>query len=165
MVAEPASRSERLSVGNRAGWWSRCYGLKSVESVRELRSAFGASVGGGTLLSRLKGTSFPTPPDDRGCHESDASTVHDCAGRFDAQSRRQAANDLAALRQEVRGSPLRGTQVTRVGVDTRLLGKPSDFLGAQEAWGDWRTVFKGNAGGAHGRREGDRADPDLHDLG
>ena len=49
------------------------------------------------------------------------------------QSRQQAANELAALRQEVRGSPLRGSQVTGVGVDTRLLGKPGDFSGAQEA--------------------------------
>ena len=96
--------------------------------------------------SRLKGTSFPTPQDDRRCHESNASTVHDCAGRFDqaecgtadelAQSRQQAANELAALRQEVRGSPLRGSQVTGVAVDTRLLGKPGDFSGAREAWRD-----------------------------
>ena len=35
-----------------------------------------------------------------------------------AQSRQQAANELAALRQEVRGSPLRASQVTGVGVDT-----------------------------------------------
>ena len=48
------------------------------------------------------------------------------------QSRQQAANELAALRQEVRGAPLRGTQATGVGVDTRLLGKPSDFSGAQD---------------------------------
>ena len=65
-----------------------------------------------------------------------------------AQSRQQAANELAALRQEVRGAPLRGTQVTGVGVDTRLLGKPSDFSGAQDAWPDWSTVFKGYAGAA-----------------
>ena len=52
------------------------------------------------------------------------------------QSRQQAANELAALRQEVRGSPLRGSQVTGVGVNTR---------GAQEAWRDWSTVFKGYA--------------------
>ena len=65
-----------------------------------------------------------------------------------AQSRQQAANGLAALRQEVRGAPLRGTQATGVGVDTRLLGKPSDFSGAQDAWRDWSTVFKGFAGAA-----------------
>ena len=59
------------------------------------------------------------------------------------QSRQQAANELEALRQEVRGAPLRGTQATGVGVDTRLLGKPSDFSGAQDAWRDWSTVFKG----------------------
>ena len=63
------------------------------------------------------------------------------------QSRQQAANELAALRQEVRGAPLRGTQ-TGVGVDTRLLGKPSDFSGAQDAWRDWSTVFNGYAGAA-----------------
>ena len=34
-----------------------------------------------------------------------------------AQSRRQAASDIDALRQEVRGAPLRGTQTTGVGVD------------------------------------------------
>ena len=50
------------------------------------------------------------------------------------QSRQQAANKLAALRKEVRGAPLRGTQATGVGVDTRLLKKPSDFSGAQDAW-------------------------------
>ena len=65
-----------------------------------------------------------------------------------AQSRQQVANELAALRQEVRGYPLRGTQATGVGVDTRLLGKPSDFSGAQDAWRDWSTVFKGYAGAA-----------------
>ena len=66
-----------------------------------------------------------------------------------AQSRQQAANELAALRQEeVRGAPLRGTQATRVGVDMRLLEKPSDFSGAQDAWRDWSTVFKAYAGAA-----------------
>ena len=49
-----------------------------------------------------------------------------------AQSRQQAANELAALRLEVRGAPLRGTQATGAGVDTRLLGKPSDFSGAHD---------------------------------
>ena len=64
------------------------------------------------------------------------------------QSRQQAANELAALSQEVRGAPLRGTQATGVGVGTRLLGKPSDFSGVQDAWRDWSTVFKGYAGAA-----------------
>ena len=50
------------------------------------------------------------------------------------QSRQQAANELAALRQKVRGAPQRGTEATGVGVDTRLLGKPSDFLGAKDTW-------------------------------
>ena len=62
-----------------------------------------------------------------------------------AQSRQQAANEFAALRQEVQGSPLR-VAGKRVGVDTRLLGKPGDFSAAQEAWRDWSTVFKGYAG-------------------
>ena len=35
-----------------------------------------------------------------------------------------------------------------VGVDTRLLEKPGDFSGAQEAWRDWSTVFKVYAGAA-----------------
>ena len=34
------------------------------------------------------------------------------------QSRQQAGNELAALRQEVRGAPQRGSQTTGVGVDT-----------------------------------------------
>ena len=33
-------------------------------------------------------------------------------------------------------------------MDTRLLGKPSDFSGAQDAWQDWSTVLKGYAGAA-----------------
>ena len=63
-----------------------------------------------------------------------------------AQSRQQAANALAALRQEVRGAALRGTQARGVGVDTRLLWKPSDFSAAQDAWRDWSTVFEEFAG-------------------
>ena len=62
-----------------------------------------------------------------------------------AQSR-QATNELAALRQEVRGVPLRGTQATGVGVDTRLLVKPSDFSGAQDTW--WDRSVQGYAGAA-----------------
>ena len=65
-----------------------------------------------------------------------------------ARSKHSAANELAALRQEVRGAPLRGTQATGVCVDTRLLGKPSDFTGAQDAWRDWSTMFKEYAGAA-----------------
>ena len=53
-----------------------------------------------------------------------------------------------------------------VGVDTRLLGKSGDFSGAQDAWRDWSTVFKGvrwrsdtTSAEADGQcREGDRAD-------
>ena len=52
-----------------------------------------------------------------------------------AQSRQQAAKELAALRQEGRGAPLRGTQATGVGVDTRLLGKQSDFSEAHRKLG------------------------------
>ena len=33
-------------------------------------------------------------------------------------------------------------------MDTRLLGKPSDFSGAQDAWREWSTVFEGYAGAA-----------------
>ena len=33
-------------------------------------------------------------------------------------------------------------------MDTRLLEKPSDFSGAQDAWRDWSTVFKVYAGAA-----------------
>ena len=64
------------------------------------------------------------------------------------QSRQQAANEFAALRQEVRGAPLLGTQALGVGMDTRLLGKPSDFSGAHDAWRDRSTVFKVYAGAA-----------------
>ena len=35
--------------------------------------------------------------------------------------------------------------------DTRLLGKPSDFSGAQDACRDWSTVFKGYVGAAIAR--------------
>ena len=33
-------------------------------------------------------------------------------------------------------------------MDTRLLGKPGDFSGAQDAWRDWSAVFRGYAGAA-----------------
>ena len=71
-----------------AGGTFRTPNLKSVESVREVVVCTGgvACVGHGTSLSwnpcwlvdpsRLKGTSFPTPEDDRRCYESDASAVH-----------------------------------------------------------------------------------------
>ena len=87
--------------------------------------------------SQLKGTSFPTPRHGGRSHESDASAS--------SPGRTQAANDLAALRQE---TPLRGSQATGVGVDTRLLEKPGEFSGAQDAWRDCGTVFKGYAGAA-----------------
>ena len=131
-----------------AGWWSWRYDLNVCKLESELVDP-----------CRLKGTSFPTPRDGGRSHESDASTIHDCAVEGLTrqhtelqnelnQSRQQAANELAALRQEVRGAPLRGTRATGVGVDTRLPRKPSDFSGAQDAWRDWCTVFKGYAGAA-----------------
>ena len=43
------------------------------------------------------------------------------------QGRQQAANELAALRQEVRGAPLRGTQATGVSVDA-FAGEAKRFL-------------------------------------
>ena len=49
---------------------------------------------------------------------------------------RAAANELAALRQETQGAPLRGSQATGVGVDTRLLGKPSEFSGVPKTHGE-----------------------------
>ena len=33
-------------------------------------------------------------------------------------------------------------------MDTRLLGEPGDFSGAQDAWRDWSAVFCGSAGSA-----------------
>ena len=42
----------------------------------------------------------------------------------------------------------RKSEVPGVGVGTRLLRKPSDLSGAQNAWRDWSTVFKGYAGAA-----------------
>ena len=65
-----------------------------------------------------------------------------------AESRQRMSLQHSHRKSEVRGAPLRGTQATRVGVDTRLLGKSSDFSGAQDAWRDWSTVFKGYAGAA-----------------
>ena len=38
-------------------------------------------------------------------------------------------------------------------MDTRLLGKPNDFSGAQDAWRDWSAVFKGYAGAAVPRQQ------------
>ena len=64
---------------------------------------------------RLEGTSFATPLDDDGgrSHPNDATAVYVGSGRVDsgknselqaelAKSRQQAANELAALRHEVR---------------------------------------------------------------
>ena len=79
--------------------------------------------------SRLKGTSFPAPQDGRRCHAMRAThqqftTALDGLTRQNselqnelAQRRQQAANDLSSLGQEVRGSPLRWSQATGVGVD------------------------------------------------
>ena len=75
--------------------------------------------------SRLKGTSFPTPEEDamRAMHQQFTATLEGLAKQNVelqdelAQSRQPAANQLAVLRQEVLGAPLRGTQATGVGVD------------------------------------------------
>ena len=56
------------------------------------------------------------------------------------------AVDLRALKQELR-TPQRITSAA-VGVDTRLLERPGEFSGTQEAWRDWSAVFKGYAGAA-----------------
>ena len=109
--------------------------LKSVREVVQCRLLLVEWLASETSLSwemcwlvdpsRLKDTSFPAPEDDRSCDASNASAVHGYSGGFgqaERGTRRQAANELAALRQEVRGAPLRGTQTTGVGVDTRLLG-------------------------------------------
>ena len=52
-------------------------------------------------------------------------------------------------------------QATRVGVDTRLLGKPGNFSGAQDAWRDWSTVFKGYAGEVRRRPESPKKPTDF----
>ena len=133
--------------------------------------------------SRAKGTSFPTLQDGGRSHESNTSAVHDSAGGFDLtrqttelqnelnQSRQQAANELAALRHEVRGAFLRGTQATGIGVDTRLLEKPSDFSGAQGRVARLEHSVQGvrwrsdsTSAEADGQcREGGSADPERHD--
>ena len=83
--------------------------LESVESVREVVDCTGgvACVGDGRSLSwnpcslvdpsRLKGTSFPTPEDDRRCIESDASAVHVYAGGV-GQAERGTAERAGAER-------------------------------------------------------------------
>ena len=86
-----------------------------------------------------------------------------------AQSRHQAASELAALRQEIR-APQRGSPTTGVGVHTRLPGKPGEFLGTQDAWRDWSAVFWGYAGAAVQKPMVEAAkagtpDPKRHDLG
>ena len=89
-----------------------------------------------------------------------------------AQNRQQVASELAALRQQIR-APLRGSQTTGVSVDTSLLGKSSEFSGAQDAWRDWSAMFKVYAGAADatsakvdgGGCESGSADPKRHDPG
>ena len=65
-------------------------------------------------------------------------------------SQQQSANEVETLRQEVAAATLGPSGPPRqqyaMGVDTRLLGKPSDFQGTQEAWRDWSAVFKGYVG-------------------
>ena len=64
-----------------------------------------------------------------------------------AQRRQQATSELAALRQEIR-APQRGSQTTGDGVDTRLLGKPGEISGAQDAWQTGVQSSLGYAGAA-----------------
>ena len=95
-------------------------------------------VGGPESFERHLVSRHPKTTEDamRAMHQQFTATLEVARQNVELQ------NELAALRQEVRGAPLRGTQATGVGVDTRLLGKPSDFSGAQDAWRDWSTVFK-----------------------
>ena len=89
-----------------------------------------------------------------------------------AQSRQQAANELAALRQEIR-APLRGSQVTGVGVDKRLLGMLGEFSGAQGRMARleycvqglrWRSgATSAETGG--GPCGGGHVNPECHDAG
>ena len=104
-------RPERLLAGTRAGWWIRARSRHlemAEEAMRVMYQQFTTALEG---LTR-QNTELQNELN---------------------QSRQQAANELASLRQEVRRAPLRGTQATGVGVDTRLLVKPSDFSGAQDA--------------------------------
>ena len=76
-----------------------------------------------------------------------------------ARSREASAGEMTALRAELQAArgpaPARqGAHAQSVGVDTRLLGKPSDFSGDQHAWRDWSAVFKGYAGAAIPRLQG-----------
>ena len=84
VVAEQAVQSERLQ-GEICGNCARSCAVQTTTGGV-------ACVGAGTSLSwntcwlvdpsRLKGTSFPTPEDDRRGNESDASAVHGYAGRI-----------------------------------------------------------------------------------
>ena len=96
MVAEQAQRSNasKLETVLAKSWRydQNSSKLTPVESVREVVVCTGgvACVGDGTSLrrnpcwlvesSRLRGTLFPTPEDDRRCYESAASAVHGYAG-------------------------------------------------------------------------------------
>ena len=126
-MLELALETGRLLAGTRVGLWIRvdgqalhCRHLKMTEDVmRAMHQQFTATLEG---LAR-----------------QNVELQNEVA-----QSRQQATNDLAALREEVRGAPSTASRC----VETRLLGKPSDFSGAQDAWRDWSTVFKGYAGAA-----------------
>ena len=107
-----------------AGSWRYSQNISKLESVpevvqcRPLLVEREGCVGDGTSLSwkpcrlvdpsRLEGTSFLTPEDDRR-HQQFAATLEGLARQNVelqtelAQSRQQAAIELAALRQEVRG--------------------------------------------------------------
>ena len=92
-------------------------------------------------------------------YESDASAVHGCAGGVGqagtwncrmnwhrADSRQRMSLQHSDRKSEVLHCV--GRRRRESVCDTRLLGKPSDFSGAQDACRDWSTVFKGYAGAA-----------------
>ena len=103
-LVELVLRPERLQAGTRAGWWIRV-DWKAPRS-RHLEMAEEAM--------RAMHQQFTTALDSLTRQNTELQNELN-------QSRQQAANELAAPRQEVRGAPLRGSQATGVGVDTRLL--------------------------------------------
>ena len=91
-----------------------------------------------------------------------------------ARSRQQEANELAALRQEVRAPhPQRGSQTTGVGVDSRLLGKARRLLGCSRRVARLECSVQGvrwrsgatTAEADEGSSESCNADPKRHDPG
>ena len=118
---------ERLWVGTRVDWWS---GLCRRQTSLSWN------------LCWLVDPRHPKVSEDamRAMHQQFTATLEGLARQnveFQnelAQSRQPAANELAALGQDVRGALLRGTPGGRESVWTRVCwGKPSDFSGAQDA--------------------------------